>query len=122
MDIQAFLGIPYLRAASRVNIMSTSTIWHHESSNDLFSATMRHSRVKFISCFITFSDKACRTERWKTDKFACMRELFELMNVGNAECRFPSPMLSVDETLYLYHGAISLTHYNPNKPAKDDLV
>ena len=43
MDIQAFLCILYLRAALRVNLMSTGTIWHHESSNDLFSATMSQS-------------------------------------------------------------------------------
>ena len=88
MDIRAFLGILYLRSALRVNLMSISTIWHHESSNDLF-----------ISRFITFDDKASRAERWKTDKFACMRELFELMNAGNVKCRYPSLVLSVDETL-----------------------
>ena len=122
MDIQAFLCILYLRAALRVNLMSTSTIWHHESSNDLFSATMSHSRFKFISRFIAFDDKASRAERWKTDKFACMKELVKLMNVGNAKCRYPSPMLSVDESLYPYRGAIAFKQYNPNKPAKYGLL
>ena len=111
MDIQAFLGILYLRAALRVNLMSTSTIWYHESSNGLFSATMSHNRFKFISRFITFDDKTSRAERWKTDKFAGMRELFELMGVVNANCRYPSPMLSVDETLYPYCGVIGFKQY-----------
>ena len=62
--------------------MSTSTIWHHESSNELFSVTKSHSRFKFISRFITFDDKASRTEHWKTDNFACMRELFHLMSLA----------------------------------------
>ena len=106
VDMRAFLSILYLRAALRVNLMSTSTIWRHESSDDLFSATMTHSGFKFISRFITFDDKASRTERWKTDKFACMRDLFELMNVGSAKCRYPSPMLSVEETLYPYRRAV----------------
>ena len=122
MDIRAFLGILYHRAALRVNLMSTSTTWHQESSNDLFSATMSHGRFKFISCFITFNDKGSRTESWKTDTFACIRELFELMNEGNTKCRFPSPMLSVDETLYPYCGAIGFKQYNPNKPAKYGLL
>ena len=106
MDIRTFLGILYLKAALTVNLMSTSTIWHHASSNNFFSTTISYSRLKFISRFITFDDKASRTERWKTDQFACMSELFELMNVGNAKCRYPSPKLSVDETFYPYHGAI----------------
>ena len=122
MDIRVFKDILYLRAALRVNLMSTSTIWHHKSSNDMFSATMSHSYFKFISCFITFIDKTSRTEHWKTDKFACMREMFELMNVGNVKCRYPSPMLSVDETLYLYRGAIGFKQYNPNKSAKYSLL
>ena len=118
MFIRAFLGILCLRTALRVNLISTSAIWHHESSNDILSATMSHSRFKFISRFITFDGKASRKERWKTDKFACMRELFKLMNVGNTKFRYPLPMLSVDETLYSYRGAIGFTQYNSNKPAK----
>ena len=83
---------------------------------------MSHSCFKFISHFIFFDDKASRTERWKTDKFTCMRELFELMNIGNAKCRYPSTMLSVNETLYPYRGAIGYKQCNPNKPAKYGLL
>ena len=122
IDIQAYLGILYLRAAFRVNQMNSSTIWHQESSNDLFSATMSNSRFNFISRFITFDDKSSRAERWKTDKFACMRELFEMMNIRNAKCRYPSPMLSINETLYSYCGAIGFKQYNPSKPAKYGLL
>ena len=57
IDIRAYLGILYLRAAFRVSQMNSSTIWHHESSNDLFSATMSNSRFKFISRLIPFDDK-----------------------------------------------------------------
>ena len=118
IDIRAYLGILYLRAAFRVNQMNSSTIWHHESLNDLFSATMSNSRFKSISRFITFDDKSSRADRWKTDKFACMRNLFEMMNIRNTKCRYPSPMLSIDETLYPYREAIGFKQYNPSKPAK----
>ena len=118
MDLKAFLDILYLRGALRVNLRSISTIWHHESSNNLFSAPMSNSCFKFISCFITFDDKSYRIERWKTDRFNCMRELFQLINIDTVKWRYPSPMLSVDETLYLYRGAICFKQQNPNKPAK----
>ena len=68
---------------------------------------MSHSRYKFIGGFITFKDKASIIERLKTDKFAFIRELFELLNVGNAKYRYLSTMLWVDETLYLYRGAVA---------------
>ena len=77
MNIRASLHILYLRAALRINLMSTST------------ATMSHIHIKLINQFITLDDKASRKEHWKTDKFACMRDLFELMNVDNAKCRYP---------------------------------
>lgn len=122
IDIRAYLGTLYLRAAFRVNLLSTSTIWNHESSHDLFSATMSENRLKFISRFITFDDKSSRAERWKNDKFACMRELFELMNQHNAKWRYPSDFLAIDETLYPYRGAIGFKQYNPNKPSKYGLL
>ena len=77
MNIRASLGILYLRGALRMNLMSTST------------ATMSHIHFKLINRFITLDDKASRKEHWKTDKFACMRDLFELMNGDNAKCRYP---------------------------------
>ena len=116
------MRILFLRAALKVNLMSTSTIWHQERSSDLFSASVLHSRFKFINCFITFNDKASRTECWITDKFACVRETFELMNVGNTKCRYPSPILSFDETLYQYRGSIGFNQYSPDKPVKFGLL
>ena len=58
IDIRAYLGILYLRAASRVNLLSADAIWNHESTNDVFGAAMSQNRLKFICRFITFDDKA----------------------------------------------------------------
>ena len=76
----------------------------------------------FMNCFITFDDKEKRPDRWKTDKFACIRELFEAMNERNAKMRYPSPQLAIDETLYPYRGCIGFKQYNPSKPAKNGLL
>ena len=56
------------------------------------------------------------------DKFACLQELFELMNEGNVKCPFPSPLFAVDEKLYPYRGAIGFKQYNPKKPTKYGLL
>ena len=52
------------------------------------------------------------------DKFACLQELFELMNEWNEKCRFSSALLAVDEALYSYRGVNGFKQYNPKKPAK----
>ena len=57
IEIKAFFGILYVRAALKVNMLSTKTIWYHESSNDLFAVTMSMDRFNFLSFFLTFDDK-----------------------------------------------------------------
>ena len=69
VDIEAFIGILYLRAAVRLNILGREVIWNHESAHDIIGATMSLHRFKFICCLITFDDKETRNDRWKTDKF-----------------------------------------------------
>ena len=77
---------------------------------------------KFISCFIVFDDKATRADRWKTNKFTCIKELFKTMNERNAKMRYPSPQLAINEILYSYRGFIGFKQYNPSKPAKYGLL
>lgn len=122
VDIRAFFGILYLRAAKRVNLQNMRTIWYHESSMELFDACMSLNRFQFISRFITFDDKPTRGERWVYDKYACFREFFEAVNINYAMGRHPSPHLAIDETLYPYRGAIGFKQYNPSKPAKYGLL
>ena len=100
INISVFIGLLYLRAAFRLNLRETLEIWNHETSHEIFSATMSYNRFQFIRKFITFDDKSTRNNQWKMDKFACLREQFELMNERNTKCCFPSPLLPVDETLY----------------------
>ena len=76
---------------------------------------MSYNRFQFIRRFITFDDKSTRGDRWKSDKFACLTESFEMMNEQNSKRRFPSPLLAVDETLYPYHGSIGFKQLRPKQ-------
>ena len=91
IDISAFNGLLYLCTGFRLNLRETREICDHESSHDIFSTTMSYIRFQFIRKFITFDGKSTRNDRWDMDKFACLRELFKLMNDQNAKCRFPLP-------------------------------
>ena len=101
---------------------NTRDLWFHEGAHDIFPTVISWNRFHFTCKFITFDDKPTRNDRWKNHKYACMRELFEKMNVQNAKRRFPSPLLAIDETLYSYHGAICFKQHNPNKLAKYGLL
>ena len=98
------------------------TIWHHETANNFFEATMPLNRFVLISRFITFDEKSTRAERWRYDKFACMRSFFESFNKNISKFRYPSSYLAVDETLYSYRGRIGFKQYNPSKPVKHGLL
>ena len=121
-DIKSYFGLMYLRASLKQNLFSSRNIWYHESANDIFAATMTLNRSSFITRFIQFDDKITRNERWKYDKFACIREFFEEVNKNNARYRYPSPYCGIDETLHPYRGHIGFKQYNPSKPAKYGLL
>ena len=122
VELRAYIGILYLRGAKKQNLSCGNVIWYHESALDIFAATMSKQRFQFLSRFIEFDDKTNRAERWKFDKFACIRDFFEEVNKRNAKMRRPSAYLAIDETLYPYRGHIGFKQYNPSKPAKYGLL
>ena len=48
VDIEAFIGLLYLRAAFRLIILDREVIWNHESAHDIVGATMSLHRVKIF--------------------------------------------------------------------------
>ena len=105
-----------------MNILDREVIWNYESAHDIIGTTMSLQRFIFFCHMITSGDKETRNDRWKTDKSACMRELFENMNERNAIMRHSPPLLAIDETLHPYRGHTGFKQYNPNKPAKYGLL
>ena len=89
---------------------------------NFFEATMSLNCFVFMLRFITFDEKSTRAERWRYDKFACMRSFFESFNKNISKFRYRSSYLAVEETLYPYRGRIGLKQYNPSKPAKYALL
>ena len=77
LELKAYFGIFYLRAALHLNGMDSDIVWYHESSNPLFVSTMQWKRFSTLSHFIQFDDVDARSARWKTDKFACFPDYFE---------------------------------------------
>ena len=99
IDILAFIRLLYLHSAFRLNLCETVEIWNHKSSHNIFSKAMPYNQFQFILKFIPFDNKSTCNNQWIMDKFACLWELFKLNNEQNGKCRFPSLLLTVDETL-----------------------
>ena len=66
IELKAFIGLMYLRGASKKNLLSIVDVFTHKSSPDVFQATTSYRRFQFL-CH--FDDTLTRGERWKVDKY-----------------------------------------------------
>ena len=122
VEVHAFLGLLYYRGLYGMNCHHTDYIFGTTFGPPVFSATMSCSRFKFLLVHISFDDHTTRQDRWKSDRFSAMREIFEQCNTNFAKAVVPDDYLSLDETLYPTRNQISFKQYNPDKPAKYGLL
>ena len=111
-EMKAWFGLLYLRAALKLNKTDTDIVWYHESSTDIFSATMQRKRFTFLTRAVQFNDAEMRKERWNHNKSAAFHEYFEAVNHNFLKLQKLSPHMAIDQTLYSYHRRISLKHYS----------
>ena len=76
IEMKALIGLLYLRAALQLNIFKTREIFFHESSHEIFAATMSYNRFAFLIRFLEFNDKETQQQQWREDRFATIREFF----------------------------------------------
>ena len=74
IEVKALIRLFYLRVALQLNIFKTREIFFHESSHEIFAATMSYNRFAFQIRFLEFDDKETRRQRWREDKFAAICE------------------------------------------------
>ena len=106
IGLKALIGSLYLKAALQLNIFKTRAIFFHESSHEIFAATMSYSHFGFLIRFLEFDDKETWWHQWREEKFAAICEFFMKMNENNGRCRNPLPYMSVDKKTMLWAKAI----------------
>ena len=80
MEFKAFLGLWYARAFFQWNYTDTESLWNMSTSNPIFGATMSKRRFKQLLMFLTFDDRSTRQQRFRMDKGAAVRHMFETFN------------------------------------------
>ena len=83
---------------------------------------MNYMRFYFLCQMVQFDDKETRAECWRIDRFTALRKIFESFNVNCTTLRIPSEYLAIDKIFYAYRGMVKLKQFNPNKPAKYELL
>ena len=113
VEINALFGLMHLRGILGVNLhMTDRLIWNKRH----FGAIMSKNRFRFLKDHICFDNPQERTQLWETDRFAAVREIWEIFKSNLSKHVAPLEYLSTDETLYPMRQLIALHQYNPNKP------
>ena len=78
-------------------------------SKNWFVALLRHLR---------FDDKFTQSTRRAQDKFAPIRDIWNIINRNLRKHYMPSSNLTIDEQLVSFRGRVLLSKYMPSKPDK----
>ena len=141
-EIKAYIGLCYLRGIFQQNNWSYRRIFSDMIGHPVFLSTMCANRFSFLNSHYSLDDPETRSDRWKQDRFAAAREVFEEFNNNCAMALQADDFMAIDECLYPCRNQVAhkiiffsfsyffnnlflqvaMKQYNPNKPAKYGLL
>ena len=122
IDLYAVIGVMYFRGLYGLNQHEIRLSFSDVRGIPVFGATMSRLIFQFIIAHLTIDNFKIRAERWKTDRFAAIREFFEDCNDNFGAALIPEDYISLDETLYPMRTQVNFKQYNLDKPAKYGLL
>jgi len=78
-EFLAFIGILYMMGTNQDNGSSVIDLWSEVNERPFYNGTMRRDRFLQILKHLRFDDATTRVEKRKTNKFAPMRNVFEMV-------------------------------------------
>ncbi|XP_070778216.1 piggyBac transposable element-derived protein 4-like [Enoplosus armatus] len=118
VEMRTYIGILILAGVYRSRHEATRGMWGDKTGRAIFRATMPLYRYAQISSNIRFDDRLTRPGRFRDDKLAAFRILWEKW-VARLPLLFnPGVDVCVDEQLVAFKGRCGFRQYMPNKPAK----
>ncbi|XP_047460931.1 piggyBac transposable element-derived protein 4-like [Mugil cephalus] len=118
VDLQAYIGLLILAGVYRSNSEATKSLWDAESGRPIFRATMSLQQFHVLSRVVRFDNKDTRPVRWRKDKLAAIRNIWDRWVERLPLMYNPGPEVTVDERLVSFRGRCSFKVYMPSKPGK----
>lgn len=113
-EIYALLGVLYARGLMGLSHHDVKILFGGETGHHVFSSAFSQNRFKFLHAVLAFDDGAeNRRPRYVLDKFAAVREVFEMFNQSCARVLVPEAFLTIDESLYASRVKIAFRQFNP---------
>ena len=117
-EMMAFIGVLIMFGLKQDNHVPTQEMFSKTTGPALYRAAMGERRFSFLLRAIRFDDMETREERKRTDKFAAIREIWDML-INNCTSRYcPGENLTIDEQLLGFRGRCPFRIYIANKPAK----
>ena len=120
-EIDALFGLMHFRGILGINLHMTDRLFSNDS-HFVLDAIMSKNNFRFLKGHICFNNPPERTQLWETNRYAVVREIWEIFNSNFSKHVAPSEYLSIDEKLYSVRQEIALRQYNPNKPHRNGLL
>lgn len=118
IEMKAFIGCLIHTGSLHQNDISLEFLFTVVDGNPLLRATFSRDRFSSLLNHIRFDDKSTRTARKAKDKFAPVREVWELFQRNLSKYYHPDAFLTVDEQLVPFRGRCGFLQYMPSKPDK----
>nr|CAH7732023.1 unnamed protein product [Callosobruchus chinensis] len=118
-EIHALIGLLILIGTFKSSRRFLREFWETNGTGvEIFPAVMGYRRMKFLLQCLRFDNIFTRQNRKPTDKFAPIREVWELFvsNCKNSYC--VGEYVTLDEMLFSFRGRCPFRVYIPNKPSK----
>ena len=112
VDLQAYMGLLILAGVHRSNNEATKSLWDAESGRPIFRSTMSLQQFHVLSRIIRFDDRATRPFRWRDDKLAAIRNVWDRWVERLPLMYNPGPEVTVDERLVPFRGGLDVSACN----------
>lgn len=118
VDLLAYIGLLILAGVYRSNNEATQSLWDAESGRPIFRSTMSLQQFHVLSRIIRFDNRDTRPVRWRNDKLAAIRNVWDRWVERLPLMYNPGPEVTVDERLVPFRGRCPFKQYIPSKPGK----
>lgn len=118
VEVKALIGLLFLCGVQKAAHLSLKELWSNKFGTSLYRATMSLNRFDFLTSCLRFDDKATRPQRKESDKFAPIRQIWEMF-ISNCRAFYtPHEYCTIDEQLMGYRGNCPFRIYMASKPDK----
>ena len=117
-EMDRFLGLWIARGVIGGRSLPLRNFWSHEWGNPMFPKTMSRERFMEIKRFLRFDQKCSRRERFQTDKFCLVSDLWNAFIENSQLAYYPQAEITVDEQLLPCKARCKFIQYMSKKPDK----